>query len=75
MGCTGSETTNPADWVNRSFQTPLPGAADYSEKYQGMGRITCYNNIVYSGDKQSANVEAVCRQHSSISQMEYNWND
>ena len=76
LGCTsGSVTTNPADWVDRSFQTPLPGTANWKEGYQGMGRIVCYNNIIYSSDRQSASVEARCRQHSSIVDVQYNWNN
>ena len=75
LGCTsGSVTTNPADWVNRSFQTPLPGSPNYNESYQGYGRVVCYNNIVYGSDKQSAKVEARCRQHESITSLQYNWN-
>jgi len=74
LGCTsGSVTTNPADWVNRSFQTPLPGSANWKESYQGMGRIVCYNNITYASSRQSATVEARCRQHSSITNVQYNW--
>lgn len=38
-----------------------------------MGRIVCYNNIIYSSDRRSAEVEARCRQHSSIAKVEYNW--
>jgi alpha-amylase len=40
-----------------------------------MGRIVCYNNITYNGDRSSAEVEARCRQHSSIAKVEYNWAD
>jgi hypothetical protein len=40
-----------------------------------MGRVVCYNNIVYSSGRNSAQVEARCRQHSSITKMEYNWNN
>lgn len=39
-----------------------------------MGRVFCYNHIKYSTDRSSAEVEARCRQHSSITKMEYNWN-
>ena len=76
LGCTsGSVTTNPADWVDRSFQTPLPGTPKWKEGYQGMGRIVCYNNITYASDRKSATVEARCRQHSSIIDVQYNWNN
>ena len=46
LGCAdGSTTTNPPDWANRSFQTPLPGSPDYKPEYEGLGRVMCYNNI------------------------------
>ena len=67
LGCSsGSATTNPADWANRSFQTPLPGSANWKPEYEGLGRVMCYNNIQYSGDRKSATVEAKCRTHSSV---------
>ena len=34
----------------------------------------CYNNITYDSSRTSATVEAVCRQHSSVYKLEYNWN-
>jgi len=40
-----------------------------------MGRIVCYNNITYSSDRTSATVEARCRQHSSVVDVKYNWNN
>ena len=40
-----------------------------------MGRIVCYNNIIYSSDRKSATVEARCRHHSSIVDVKYNWNN
>ena len=33
----------------------------------------CYNNIIYSSDRLSAEVEAVCRKQSSVAKLEYNW--
>jgi len=46
LQCTsGSQTTNPPDWADRSFQTYLPGSAHYNEAYQGLGRVMCYNHI------------------------------
>lgn len=76
LGCqSGDVTTNPSDWVDRSFQTPLPGTPNWKESYQGMGRIVCFNNIIYNSDRTSAEVEAKCRQHSSIGKVEYNWAD
>ncbi len=46
LGCTsGSATTNPPDWADRSFQTYLPGSAHYKEEYAGLGRVMCYNHI------------------------------
>ena len=76
LQCTsGDQTTNPPDWAERSFQTYLPGSANYKEEYEGLGRVMCYNNITYSEDRQRATVEAVCRQHSSVTKLEYNWNN
>lgn len=37
--------------------------------------MVCFNKIVYNSSHTSAEVEAVCRQHSSITKMEYNWNN
>jgi len=34
----------------------------------------CYNNYTYSSDRQSAAVEAVCRKHNSVTEVQYNWN-
>ena len=33
----------------------------------------CYNNIIYGSDRLSAEVEARCRQQSSVAKVEYNW--
>jgi hypothetical protein len=76
MGCTSGQATNPpADWASRSFQTPLPHDPYYKDQYEGLGRIMCYNNIVYSSDLKSANIECLCRQHSSINKVQFNWNN
>jgi alpha-amylase len=46
MGCaSGSTTTYPADWSNRSFQTFLKGDAYYKPEYEGLGRVMCYPAI------------------------------
>jgi hypothetical protein len=78
LGCTdGQQTRYPDDWSKRSFQTFLkdgPDAALYKDEYEGLGRVMCYNQIVYSKDKSSATVSAKCRQHDSITKLEYNWN-
>jgi hypothetical protein len=75
LGCTdGQVTTNPPEWASRTFQTPLPGSSNYRESYQGFGRVTCYYNIVYAQDRNSATVEARCRQHDSVAELQYNWN-
>jgi hypothetical protein len=34
----------------------------------------CFNKVTYSSDRQSATVTAQCRQHDSITQLQYNWN-
>jgi hypothetical protein len=76
LQCTsGQQTNNPVEWADRVFQTPLASASDYQSSYEGRGRIVCYNNIVYSHDRLSATVEARCRQHSSIVDVKYNWNN
>lgn len=40
-----------------------------------MGRVVCYNNIVYARDRKSAKVEARCRKHESVTKIEYDWNN
>jgi hypothetical protein len=47
----------------------------YKPAYEGLGRVMCYMDIVYSTDRKSANVTAKCRKHDSIVKMEYNWNN
>jgi len=34
----------------------LPGTPMWKEEYQGMGRVVCYNSIVYTSDRSSAQV-------------------
>jgi len=76
MGCkSGTQTTNPPEWAERSFQTFLPGDPMYKPSYEGLGRIMCYSNIVYNAARTSATVEMRCRQHSSITKVEYNFNN
>ena len=77
MGCSsGQITTNPADWAQRSFQTALPGDDYYKKGYEGLGRVMCYPEITYtSSARTSANVEVKCRQHSSITKVEYNFSN
>jgi hypothetical protein len=75
MGCrSGQETKNPADWADRSFQTPLPGDNYYKKEYQGLGRVACFNDIKYNAGRTSATVEVRCRKHSSITSLKYNFN-
>ena len=76
LGCSsGDATTNPPEWADRSFQTYLPGSSSYEEQYQGLGRIMCYNQILYDNAVQmSATVHAHCRTHESITSVQYNWN-
>lgn len=75
LQCTSGEQTNqPAEWADRSFQTYLPGSANYKDAYQGLGRVMCYNHIQYDSDRTSATVTARCRQHSSIKSIQFNWN-
>lgn len=55
VGCTsGSQTNYPADWSSRAFQTFLKDGVDahmYKPSYEGMGRVMCYTDIVYSSDR------------------------
>jgi hypothetical protein len=78
-GCTsGQQTRYPDDWSKRSFQTFLkdgPDAHLYKPEYEGLGRVMCFNDIIYSADRSSANVTAKCRKHDSITKMEYNFNN
>ncbi len=76
MGCkSGTQTTNPPEWAERSFQTFLPGDPYYKPEYEGLGRVMCYNNIKYNSGRTQATVEVRCRQHSSITKVEYNFNN
>jgi alpha-amylase len=76
MGCkSGQQTNNPEDWSQRSFQTFLPGDPQYRPEYEGLGRIMCYSNIEYSANRQSATVEMRCRQHHSITKVQYDFNN
>jgi hypothetical protein len=74
MGCaSGSTTTYPADWANRSFQTYLEGDALYKPEYEGLGRVMCYPAIKYNSSRSSATVEMRCRTHSSVTNVQYNF--
>jgi len=77
-GCTdGQQTRYPDDYGKRAFQTFLKDGVDshmYRPEYEGLGRVMCFNNVVYSSDKSSATVTATCRKQESITKMEYNWN-
>ena len=78
MGCKdGQQTRYPDDWSKRSFQTFLKDGPDshmYKPEYEGLGRVMCYNKVSYTADRKSATVEAKCRQHDSITKVQYNWN-
>lgn len=46
MGCkSGTQTTNPPEWAERSFQTFLPGDPNYKPEFEGLGRVMCYTAI------------------------------
>ena len=79
VGCKdGQQTRYPDEWSKRSFQTFLkdgPDAHMYKPEYQGYGRVMCYNHVKYEQDRRSATVEVKCRKHSSVEQLEYNFND
>jgi hypothetical protein len=66
VGCTSGEQTNyPDDWSKRAFQTFLKDGVDahmYKPSYEGLGKVMCFNKVVYSGDRSSAEVTATCRQ-------------
>ena len=34
----------------------------------------CFNNVVYAADRKTAVVTATCRKHSTIANLEYQWN-
>ncbi len=76
LGCSaGDVTTNPPEWAERSFQTYLPGSEKYQDQYEGLGRVMCYNHILYDNAvRASGMVTARCRTHSSITSIQYNWN-
>jgi hypothetical protein len=62
MGClSGTTTTYPDDWAQRSFQTFLPGDPYYKDQYEGLGRLGCYSAILYETDRKSATVDVRCR--------------
>ena len=46
----------------------------YKPEYEGLGKVMCFNNIVYSADRSSATVEAKCRQASDVTSLSYAWN-
>ena len=75
MACKNGQQTNyPEDWSKRSFQTPMKGDPLYQDSYESLGRIACYPDIVYSGDKSSATVEVKCRTHKSVTSLVYSYN-
>ena len=47
----------------------------YKPEYEGLGRVMCYNQAVYSPNRKTATIEAKCREHESIIKMEYKWGD
>jgi hypothetical protein len=77
VGCTsGDQTRYPDEWSKRAFQTFLPDGVDahmYKPEYEGLGRVMCYNQAVYSPNRDSATLHAKCRKHDSIVKMEYQW--
>ena len=79
VGCKGGDDTRyPDDWSKRAFQTFLPDGVDkdmYKPEYEGLGRVMCYNQAIYSPNRESATLKAVCRQHDSIVKMKYKWGD
>lgn len=76
MGCrSGQEVHNPPDWADRSFQTFLPGDPYYKPEFEGLGRLMCYSSIKYAAGRGSADVTIKCRQHSSITKVQYNFNN
>ena len=77
-GCTsGQQTRYPDEYSKRAFQTYLkdgPDSEKWKPEYEGLGRVMCFNKVTYSDDKQSATVEAKCRQHDSVKELQYNFN-
>ena len=78
-GCpSGDQTRYPDEYKQRAFQTYLkdgPDADKYREEFEGLGRVMCFNKVSYSSDRQSASVEAKCRQHDSVNELQYNFNN
>ena len=79
VGCKGGQDTRyPDEWSNRAFQTFLPEGVDahmYKPEYEGLGRVMCYNQAVYTPNRQSATLHAKCRKHDSIVKMQYKWGE
>jgi alpha-amylase len=47
----------------------------YKPEYEGLGRVMCYNQAIYTPDRKSATLHAKCRQHDSIVKTQYKWGD
>jgi hypothetical protein len=74
MSCqSGDQTDNPEDWADRVFQTPMKGEKGYLDSYEDLGRITCFADVTYAGDKHSANLDVVCKTHSEVKGLEYSY--
>ena len=74
MACqSGDQTDNPADWKDRVFQTPIKGEDGFEKEFESLGRIACFADVTYASGRQSAEVEVSCRQHESVSGLEYSF--
>lgn len=53
----------------------MKGEANYKDSYQDLGRIACFSDVIYNYGKDEAQVDIKCRKHSSISSLEYSFDE
>ena len=62
-GCKGDQREYPADWDERSFQTPPRDdtLGNYRETYQDMHYLVGYAQLLYSSDKKVCTINFITR--------------
>jgi alpha-amylase len=62
-GCNGDQREYPADWDERSFQTPPKDdtLGNYRETYQDMHYLVGYTQLLYSSDKRVCTINFITR--------------
>ena len=62
-GCNGDQREYPADWDERSFQTPPKDdtLGNYRETYQDMHYLVGYAQLLYSSDKRVCTINFITR--------------